>query len=92
MLYSEDGLNCEEISNTKGIRVQKNGSSYQIQGDLVASYKGMIDAALDSIIALYKLRNCICVLMDPPWDNTGYELGGYPKLKNKSWMNLLNFN
>ena len=27
--------------------------------------------------------------MDPPWDNTGYDLGGYPKMTNQSWMDQI---
>jgi hypothetical protein len=56
MLHTEDGLNCEEISNINGIRVQKICNSYQIQGDLVTSYKGMFDAALAATKIMYLVK------------------------------------
>ena len=56
MLHTEDGLNCEEISNTNGIRVQKNLWSYQIQGDLLTDSPAMFDAALAVTHTMYLVR------------------------------------
>ena len=52
----------------------------------------MFKAALGATKRLYGVANFVAILMDPPWDNTGYELGGYPKMTNSSWMDLIDFN
>lgn len=89
MRDSDDRGYRREISTPPyaGVRVQiTQEDSCQIQGDLMTHSSAMFEAALHfSELLHHGVGKFICILMDPPWDNTGLKLD-YPTLPNEDWM------